>query len=131
MLARGLAETYNKRETFNPWSVVNLVFDHLVANGLHPVLGETGDPSLPATDLLRALGVEPGPEPPAHTQTDVSQQLAEQRGAVLGDRPRDDPRDDLGLGEAADDATQNLATQNLATQNPKRSFGPSTEEGDR
>ena len=106
-----------------------MVFDHLVANGLHPVLGETGDPSRPATDLLRALGVEPGPERPAHTQTDVSQQLAELRVAVLGDRPRDDARDDLGLG-AADDATQNLATQNLATQNPKRSFGPSTEEGD-
>jgi hypothetical protein len=125
VLARGSAETYSKRETFNPWSVVNLVFDHLVASGLHPVLGETGDPSPPATDLLRALGVEPGPEPPAHTQTDVSQQLAELRVAVLGDRPRDDPRDDLGLGEAADDATQNLATQN-----PKRSFGPSTEEGE-
>jgi hypothetical protein len=140
VVARGSAETYNKRETFNPWSVVNLVFDHLVASGLHPVLGETGDPSPPATDLLRALGVEPGPEPPAHTQTDVSQQLAELQAAVLGDRPRDDPRDDLRLGEAADDATQNLgtqnlatqnlATQNLATQNPKRSFGPSTEEGD-
>ena len=102
-----------------------MVFDHLAANGLHPVLGETGDPSRPATDLLRALGVEPGPERPAHTRTDVSQQLAELRGAVLGDRPRDDARDDFGLGEAADDATQNLARQN-----PKRSFGPSTEEGD-
>jgi hypothetical protein len=104
-------------ETFNPWSVVNLVFDHLVANGLHPVLGETGDPSRPATDLLRALGVEPGPERPAHTQTDVSQQLAELRGAMLGDRPRQDARDDLGGGEAPDDATQNPATQN-----PKRSL---------
>ena len=124
-MTRGSAETSNKGVTFNPWSVVNLVFDHLVANGLHPVLGETGDPSPPATDLLRALGVEPGPERPPHTQTDVSQQLAELRVAVLGDRPRDDPRDDLGLGEAADDATQNLATQI-----PKRSFGPSTEEGE-
>ena len=102
-----------------------MVFDHLVASGLHPVLGETGDPSPPAIDLLRALGVEPGPEPPAHTKTDVSQQLAELRAAVLGDRPRDDPRDDIGLGERADDATQNVAKQN-----PKRSFGPSTEEGD-
>ena len=102
-----------------------MVFDHLVANGLHPVLGETGDPSRPATDLLRALGVEPGPERPPHTQTDVSQQLAELRVAVLGDRPQDDPGDDLGFGEPPDDATQNPATQN-----PKRSFGPSTEEGD-
>ena len=104
---------------------MNLVFDHLVANGLHPVLGETGDPSRPATDLLRALGVEPGPERPAHTHTDVSQQLDELRVALLGDRPRDDARDDLGVGEAADDAAQNLARQK-----PKESFGPSTEEGD-
>ena len=73
----------NKEQTFNPWSVVNLVFDHLVANGLHPVLGETGDPSQPATDLLRALGVEPGPEEPAHTRTDVSEQLAKLRATML------------------------------------------------
>ena len=49
-------------ETFNPWSVVNLVFEHLAAQGLHPVLGETGDPGRPAADLLRALGIEPAPE---------------------------------------------------------------------
>lgn len=83
-------ETPNNGETFNPWSVVNLVFDHLVAKGLHPVLGETGDPSEPATDLLRALGVEPGPEEPAHTRTDVSEQLAELRAAMLDGRPQDD-----------------------------------------
>jgi len=105
------AETSNTGETFNPWSVVNLVFDHLVANGLHPVLGETGDPSRPATDLLRALGVEPGPERPPHTRTDVSQQLAELRVTVLGDRPRDDARDDLAGVETADDETQNVARQ--------------------
>ena len=125
MLDRGSAETSNKGETFNPWSVVNLVFDHLVANGLHPVLGETGDPSRPATDLLRALGVEPGPERPPHTQTDVSQQLDELRVALLGDRPRDDARDDLGVGEAPEDATQNPATQH-----PNRSLDPSTKEGE-
>ena len=126
MLARGSAETSNQGETFNPWSVVNLVFDHLVDKGLHPVLGETGDPSRPATDLLRALGVEPGPERPAHTHTDVSQQLDELRVALLGDRPRDDARDDLGVGEAPDDATQNPATQN-----PKRSLDTSAKEGER
>ena len=32
-------------ETFNPWSVVNLVFHHLADRGLHPVLGESGDPN--------------------------------------------------------------------------------------
>jgi hypothetical protein len=25
------------RETFNPWSIVNLVFHHLAEQGLHPV----------------------------------------------------------------------------------------------
>jgi hypothetical protein len=124
VLARGSAETSNDRETFNPWSVVNLVFDHLVANGLHPVLGETGDPSRPATDLLRALGVEPGPERPPHTQTDISQQLAELRVTMLGEAP-DDAADDLGIGAAPDPATQNPATQN-----PKRSLDPSTKDGE-
>ena len=43
-------------ETFNPWSVVNLVFHHLADQGLHPVLGESGDPGAPAADLLRCPG---------------------------------------------------------------------------
>jgi hypothetical protein len=46
-------------ETYNPWSIVNAVFSHLVDAGLHPVLGETGDPSEPAAALLIALGIEP------------------------------------------------------------------------
>jgi hypothetical protein len=49
-------------ETFNPWSIVNLVFHHLVAEGLHPVLGESGDPGAPAAELLRALGITPDAE---------------------------------------------------------------------
>ena len=43
-------------ETFNPWSVVNLVFHHLADQGLHPVLGESGDPGPPAAALLRCAG---------------------------------------------------------------------------
>ena len=104
-------KTPNNGETFNPWSVVNLVFDHLVANGLHPVLGETGDPSHPATDLLRALGVEPGPEGPAHTRTDVSEQLAALRVAMLDGRQRDDACHDLVFDEATDDVRQNTETR--------------------
>lgn len=84
MTTQGSAETPDKGQTFNPWSVVHLVFDHLVANGLQPVLGETGDPSQPATGLLRAMGVEPGPERPGYTQADVSEQLAELRVTMLG-----------------------------------------------
>ena len=29
----------SSRESFNPWSVVNVVFHHLAAQGLHPTLG--------------------------------------------------------------------------------------------
>lgn len=47
-------------ELYNPWTVVNLVFRHLADEGLHPVLGEAGDPSEPAEALLRALGIQPG-----------------------------------------------------------------------
>ena len=34
--------TQVEEETYNPWSVVNLVFRLLASEGLHPVLGETG-----------------------------------------------------------------------------------------
>jgi hypothetical protein len=46
-------------ETYNPWSIVHLVFSHLANEGLHPVLGESGDPGAPAAELLRALGIAP------------------------------------------------------------------------
>ena len=54
--------TQVEEETYNPWSVVNLVFRHLASEGLHPVLGETGDPGPPAAALLRALGITPASE---------------------------------------------------------------------
>jgi hypothetical protein len=47
-------------EKYNPWTVVNLVFGHLAEKGLHPVLGESGDPSAAASELLRCLGITPG-----------------------------------------------------------------------
>ena len=49
-------------ESYNPWSVVNLVFTHLSDQGLHPILGESGDPGPPARALLLALGIEPAAE---------------------------------------------------------------------
>jgi hypothetical protein len=55
-----VSEQAANEERFNPWSVVHLVFDHLSAQGLHPVLGEAGDPSEPAAELLTALGITPG-----------------------------------------------------------------------
>jgi hypothetical protein len=68
-------------ERFNPWSVVHLVFDHLSAQGLHPVLGEAGDPSEPAAELLRALGITPGDPSWARGQDpeQIQDQLAEIR----------------------------------------------------
>jgi len=72
-------------ETFNPWSVVNLVFEHLADQGLHPVLGETGDPGPPAADLLRALGIEPAPEGNRQDSQRVQDHLAEIRNAFFGE----------------------------------------------
>src|SRR4051794_41860406 len=72
-------------ETFNPWSVVNLVFEHLVDQGLHPVLGELGDPSVPARALLETLGIEPRAEGNAEVMRRVRSQLDELRAAVFDD----------------------------------------------
>jgi hypothetical protein len=70
-------------ETYNPWSVVNLVFHHLAEEGLHPVLGEAGDPGGPAAALLRALGIEPAAEGNRQVSRDVKDQLAQIRAAVF------------------------------------------------
>lgn len=66
-------------EKYNPWTVVNLVFNHLAAQGLHPVLGEAGDPSVPATALLRALGIEPGQDSDGPAATLARDELARLR----------------------------------------------------
>jgi hypothetical protein len=69
-------------ETFNPWTVVNLVFHHLAAQGLHPVLGGA-DPGAPAAELLRALGIEPAAEGDRQVRENVKSRLAEIRAAVF------------------------------------------------
>ena len=82
-------ETYNPwSETYNPWSIVNLVFRELAAEGLHPVLGESGDPGKPAADLLRALGIAPAFESRPHVVTGVSAELARLREAFEAENPR-------------------------------------------
>ncbi|WP_217493939.1 hypothetical protein [Humibacillus sp. DSM 29435] len=70
-------------ETYNPWSVVSLVFEHLVDQGLHPVLGESGDPGAPARELLAALGIEPRAEGNREVMKRVHAQLDELRAAVF------------------------------------------------
>ena len=74
------------RETFNPWTVVNLVFRHLAASGLHPVLGGHGDPAVPAAELLRHLGIEPGRNDESVTSPAVQDELAKLRERYLGER---------------------------------------------
>jgi hypothetical protein len=72
-------------ETYNPWSIVNLVFDHLAEQGLHPVLGDQGDPGAPAAELLRALGIRPAAEGNLKISQDIRDHLAEIRTAMFGD----------------------------------------------
>ena len=72
-------------ESYNPWSVVNLVFTHLTDQGLHPMLGESGDPGPPARALLAALGIEPTPEGNREVMRGVRAHLAEIREAVFED----------------------------------------------
>jgi hypothetical protein len=70
-------------ETYNPWSIVNLVFEHLADQGLHPVLGETGDPGPAAADLLRALGIQPMAEGNRQARQDIADHLAQIRAAFF------------------------------------------------
>jgi hypothetical protein len=72
-------------ETFNPWTVVHLVFHHLADSGLHPVLGEAGDPAVPAAGLLRALGIEPGRNDESVTSPGVQNELTALRAQYLGE----------------------------------------------
>ncbi len=72
-------------ETFNPWTVVNLVFTHLADHGLHPVLGEAGDPAEPAAALLRALGIQPGRNDETVTSPAVQDELALIRERMFGE----------------------------------------------
>jgi hypothetical protein len=69
------------QETYNPWSIVNLVFHHLASEGLHPVLGEAGDPGGPAADLLRALGITPAKEGSRQASEQTKRDLEQIRAA--------------------------------------------------
>jgi hypothetical protein len=71
-------------ETYNPWTIVNLVFNHLAEQGLHPVFGGEGHPGEPAAALLRALGITPTVEGDARVRTGVHSELAELRARMLG-----------------------------------------------
>jgi hypothetical protein len=73
----------DEHETYSPWTVVNVVFTHLVDQGLHPTLGDTGHPGEPAAELLRALGIVPNVEGDARTTERRRDKLAELRAAFM------------------------------------------------
>ncbi|HYS40288.1 MAG TPA: hypothetical protein VEO01_32120 [Pseudonocardiaceae bacterium] len=70
-------------ETYNPWTVVNLVFHHLVEHGLHPTLGESGHPGEPAAALLRALGITSLVDTNPRATQEIRDHLAELRDNLL------------------------------------------------
>ena len=72
------------RETYNPWTVVNVVFEHLADEGLHPVLGATGNPGDPAAALLQAFGIVPDPQGDEKVALAKAAKLAELRQAMFG-----------------------------------------------
>lgn len=73
-------------ETYNPWTVVNVVFHHLVEHGFHPTLGDAGHPGEPAAALLRALGITPTVEGDARIAASNRERLAQLRATMLGDQ---------------------------------------------
>ncbi len=74
-----------REETFNPWSIVHLIFDHLAAEGLHPQLGGA-DPGAPAAALLESMGITPAPEGTRQVSEQVRDELSTMRNLVLGER---------------------------------------------
>jgi hypothetical protein len=72
-------------ETYNPWSIVNLVFEHLSEQGLHPALGDGGSPGVHAEALLRALSIEPAAEGNREVVRAVRAHLDEIRAVMLED----------------------------------------------
>jgi hypothetical protein len=77
-------DVFGSAETYNPWSIVNLVFHHLAAQGLHPVLGDAGDPGAPAAELLRALGITPAAEGSRQAAEQTKRDLERIRAAFDG-----------------------------------------------
>ncbi len=70
-------------ETYNPWTIVHLVFTHLAEQGLHPALGADGDPGEPAAALLRAFGIVPAAEGDTRVRAGIHDELAALRARLL------------------------------------------------
>jgi hypothetical protein len=72
-------------ESYNPWTVVNLVFHHLADQGLHPTFSQAGDPGAHAAELLRALGIAPAAEGNRQDFDRKTDELARIRAAMFGE----------------------------------------------
>jgi hypothetical protein len=72
-------------ESYNPWTVVNLVFHHLADQGLRPTFGDAGDPGAAAAQLLRALGITPAAEGNRQDFHRTQGELARIRSAMFGE----------------------------------------------
>ena len=72
-------------ESYNPWTVVNLVFHHLAEQGLHPTFSEAGDPGAYAAELLRALGIRPAADGNRRDFERKTDELARIRAAMFGE----------------------------------------------
>jgi hypothetical protein len=70
-------------ETYNPWTLVNMAFHHLVDEGLHPTLGEAGHPGDAAAALLRAFGITPTQEGDMRAAQSINDELAALRAKML------------------------------------------------
>lgn len=79
----GSSDSTHSAQTYNPWTIVNVVFDHLVENGFHPTLGASGHPGEPAAALLRALGITPTVEGDNRITERVRDQLADLRTSMF------------------------------------------------
>ncbi|HEY4459463.1 MAG TPA: hypothetical protein VGN81_34440 [Pseudonocardiaceae bacterium] len=71
-------------ETYSPWTIVDVVFSHLVDAGLHPTLG-SGHPGDPAAELLRALGIVPTNEGDTRISQETRRHLAQLRATMFED----------------------------------------------
>lgn len=77
-------------ERYNPWTIVNLVFHHLADEGLHPILGDSGNPGEPAAALLVAMGIEPAAGSSRKASQAIRAHLDELRAATFGERDAGD-----------------------------------------
>lgn len=81
----------DETETYNPWSIVHLVFEHLSDQGLHPTLGDGGSPAVHAEGLLRALSIEPAAEGNREVVRAVRAHLEEIRTVMLDESGENGP----------------------------------------